>query len=135
MPRRTNPNAFRPDTRRKGSRPGGPKREQRVSFEDRKHPLEKTVEKAVKRYAKSHGWLAQKWASANYRGVPDGLFVNKHGLTIYIEFKAWRKKLTELQALRVGELRENKAIVFVVDHIDKGKFIIDLYHDTKVKLC
>ena len=87
--------------------------------------LEKDIEKRVKDYARRNGWLAFKWAGVNQRGVPDDIFINRHGFILFIEFKREGNKPTKLQALRIKQLRDQNCTVFVVDNVAFGKKIID----------
>ena len=49
--------------------------------------LEKDIEKTVKRYAESKGWLTRKWTSPGHMFVPDQIFITPYGHVIFIEFK------------------------------------------------
>lgn len=87
--------------------------------------LERDIEKKVKEYARSKGWLAYKFTSPGHAFVPDGLFISPCGVVIFIEFKQLGKKAT------AGQLREHERLmlqgvaVFVVDSVELGKEIID----------
>jgi hypothetical protein len=84
------------------------------------------IEKKVWKYAEGIGYFQAKFRSVNNRSVPDRLFINRHGTVIFIEFK--RAGLTATPA----QLRKHKqmhAMIFVVDNIQGGKGILDLYVD------
>ena len=80
---------------------------------------ESTIEKAVNKHARSLGWLAYKFSSPNQRGVPDSLYI-KGGIVFFIEYKAPGKKLRPLQAMVVSRMRDNGAVVHVIDSIEQG---------------
>jgi len=97
------------------------------NFPDKDDPLEKVIEREVGAYAKSRGWYVSKWKSENNRGVLDKIFINKHGLVLFIEFKRKGKKPTELQTECIDELEKRDCLTRVIDDIDKGKKLIDAY--------
>jgi hypothetical protein len=89
--------------------------------------LERDIEKKVKDYARSKGWLAYKFTSPGHAFVPDGILISPRGEVIFIEFKQLGKKAT------AGQLREHErmmlhgAAVFIVDNVEYGKELIDAY--------
>lgn len=85
---------------------------------------ESEVQKKVRDYAKSLGWLTYKWRSVNQRGVPDCIFVSPKGQTLFVEFKRKGGKPTALQERVIKDLKANKALVFVIDDIDYGIGVI-----------
>jgi Holliday junction resolvase len=89
--------------------------------------LERDVQAKVRRYAESKGWITRKWSSMNTRGVPDCIFVNPNGYVICIEFKSENGRLSKLQKIEIDKLRGNRAVVYVVNSVGLGKFIVDLY--------
>jgi hypothetical protein len=87
--------------------------------------LEKQIEKKVADYAKTKGYLEEKFYPKYKKGFPDRLFMNPWGVTIYIEFKALNKKPSEIQDIVIKKLLKQNCLVFVVDNVDIGKKIID----------
>lgn len=76
--------------------------------------LEKDIESAFQRKAKSNGWLTQKLDSGKIsRGWPDRLIVLPGGSVVFIEFKTAKGKLSELQAYRISQLRDYGQNVYV----------------------
>lgn len=87
--------------------------------------LEKTIEIAVKDYARSLGCLAYKFTSPGHSFVPDGLFVAPNGLMWFCEFKREGAKPTPGQLREHERLREHGVAVFVVDSVALGKRMVD----------
>ena len=85
------------------------------------------IEKRVGKYAKELGYFHCKFKSVNNRSVPDRLFINRVGTTIYIEFK--KPGLVATPAQKRKHKQMNGAPVFVVDNVKVGKHILDLYLD------
>lgn len=94
------------------------------------HHKESWVENKAREYAKSLGYLCYKFTSPGNFGVPDRIFINPCGVTIYIEFKAPGKRanLTKHQYMQVRKIHEQQAPVFVVDDLDECKRILDKWH-------
>ena len=88
--------------------------------------LESEIEKKVKAYAKSKGWLPFKFSSPNHRGVPDGIFI-RSGCVFFIEFKQLGKKPTKLQRLTIDKITSQNIKVFICDSVESGKEIINAY--------
>ena len=86
--------------------------------------LEKDIEKKVKAYAKSKGWLVFKFSSPAHRGVPDGMFI-RDGRVFFIEFKQLGKKATKLQQITIDKIICEDIKVFVCDSVEQGKGIVD----------
>lgn len=87
--------------------------------------LEKTIEVAVKEYARSLGCLAYKFTSPGHSFVPDGLFIAPIGLMWFCEFKREGAKPTPGQLREHERLREHGVAVFVVDSVALGKRMVD----------
>lgn len=85
---------------------------------------ESHIEKKVVNYAVDNGWLQFKFVSVNCRGVPDRIFI-RHGVVIFIEFKAPNKKLQPLQKLIFKKISDQNIKIYVVDNIELGKRILD----------
>ncbi len=89
------------------------------------NPLEREIEKKVKEYARSKGFLAYKFTSPGHSFVPDGLFITPSGKTFFIEFKQLDKKPTAGQLREHERMRGHNASVFVIDSVESGKELID----------
>lgn len=89
--------------------------------------LERDVESKVCVYARSKGFLAYKFTSPARAAVPDRLFITPTGRHFFIEFKATGKEATDAQLREHRVLRNNGAYVHVVNDVEKGKEIIDLW--------
>ena len=68
--------------------------------------LEKKIEQAVKKWARSNGWYARKFTSPSQRSVPDDLFL-KHSKVIFIEFKREGETPTDAQWHEINEIRRS----------------------------
>ena len=87
--------------------------------------LERDIEKKVKEYARSKGWLAYKFTSPGHAFVPDAVLISPLGKVIFIEFKQLGKKPTPGQEREHHRMRQNKVLVFLIDSVEKGKGVID----------
>jgi hypothetical protein len=92
-----------------------------------KSPLESVIEKSVKDYARSKGWLAYKFVSPGHIFVPDALLFTPTGLPVMIEFKREGLKPTPGQARELLRLQNQQVIATVIDSIESGKKLIDDY--------
>lgn len=86
--------------------------------------LEKTIEKAVRKYAESGGCITFKMNGAGHRGWPDRMFLYE-GQVLFIEFKRQGKTTTPLQAHIHDQLRKQGFDVFVVDDAAMGKVCVE----------
>lgn len=89
--------------------------------------LEKEIEKRVKAYAESKGWLTRKWTSPGHAFVPDQIFITPHGKVIFCEFKAEGKKPTPMQLREHIKLQAHKCRVHVIDSVEMGKEMVNAY--------
>lgn len=89
--------------------------------------LEKKIEDKVCRYAKTKDIDNRKFTSPNRRSVPDRIFFPGQGRIFFIEFKALGKQPTESQAREIRRLEDLGFVVYVVDNVEQGKEIIDLW--------
>lgn len=98
--------------------------------------LERDIEKRVKAYAESRGWLTRKWTSPGHAFVPDQIFLNyvppEHRLLIakyirFVEMKREGAKPTAGQQREHTRLREQGFAVDVIDSVDLGKEMINDY--------
>lgn len=92
--------------------------------------LEKEIEKRVKTYAESKGWLTRKWTSPGHSFVPDQIFIRPDGKVIFIEFKQLGKKPTPGQLREHEKLRNHGCLVYVIDSVESGKALVDHYAHT-----
>lgn len=89
--------------------------------------LEKEIEKKVKEYARSKGFLAYKFTSPGHAFVPDGLFIAPGGTVFFIEFKQLGKRMTAGQEREAQRLTAHGVDVWLCDSVCLGKEIIDAY--------
>jgi hypothetical protein len=96
--------------------------------------LEKDVEKSVKRYAESKGWITRKWTSPGYSFVPDQIFLNyvppehRELIAKYIRFVEMKRpggKCTPGQLREHTRLRDQGFAVDVIDSIPDGREMVD----------
>ena len=87
--------------------------------------LERDIEKSVKRYAESKGWLTRKWVSPGHNFVPDQIFISPTGQVVFIEFKRLGLKPSAGQLREHDRLRKQGCLVYVVDSIESGKEVVD----------
>ncbi len=90
-----------------------------------RNPLERDIEKKIKEYARSKGWLAYKFTSPGHSFVPDGILIAPGGKVIMVEFKQLGKKPTAGQHREHERLRQQGVTVWVVDSVELGKGLID----------
>ncbi len=83
---------------------------------------ESTIEKKVCDYAKSLGWLVEKFRPIT-NGYPDRIFL-KDGRVFFIEFKAKDKTPTKLQHYRIEALRQSGFNAYVVDDVIFGLDVV-----------
>jgi hypothetical protein len=89
--------------------------------------LERDIEKRVKEYARSKGFLAYKFTSPGHIGVPDGLFISPVGFVIFMEFKQTGKKPTAMQQREIDRINQHGVMALVVDSVEQGRGLIDAY--------
>jgi len=76
--------------------------------------LEKDIESAFQRKAKSLGWLTHKLDSGRVsRGWPDRMVLLPNGNIVFIELKTPKGKVSQLQEFRHGQLRDFLQTVYV----------------------
>jgi hypothetical protein len=89
--------------------------------------LERDIEKAVKAYAESKGWLTRKWTSPGHSFVPDQIFIRPNGQVIFVEFKRNGGKCTPGQLREHIKLTNQGCRVHVIDSVAAGKEMVDCY--------
>lgn len=87
--------------------------------------LENQIERSVCAYAQKLGFLTPKFSSPARAAVPDRLIIG-HGKIFFIEFKATGKTPTPAQQREHQRYRDQGAVIFVVDDIIKGRFVVDM---------
>lgn len=92
-----------------------------------KNPLEKDIEKRVCEFARSKGVLVYKFTSPNKRSVPDRIFIPPDSPVFFVEFKRLGCVPTPAQEVEIAKIRKQGVKVFVVDNVEAGKQMIDLY--------
>ena len=90
---------------------------------------EKDIENGARTYALTLGFLCFKFESPGNNGVPDRIFINPNGITIYIEFKAPGKLATYNQGKQIKRIKANLAPVFVADNLEMACQILDAWKD------
>lgn len=87
--------------------------------------LEKDIERKVCDYAHAKRVLAYKFTSPSRAAVPDRMFVF-NGRIWFCEFKRQGEKPTGPQQREHKRLRDQGAIVFVVDNVESGRIMVDM---------
>lgn len=87
--------------------------------------LERDIEKSVKAYAESKGWLTRKWTSPGHAFVPDQIFIRPDGRVFFVEMKRNGARPTAGQMREHEKLRKQGCTVWVVDSVTLGKELID----------
>lgn len=67
--------------------------------------LEKNIQSKIKKKLEEQGYLVVKLIKTNCNGIPD-LIALKNGKTMFIEVKQEKGILSELQKLRIEQLRK-----------------------------
>lgn len=89
--------------------------------------IEKEIEKRVKTYAESKGWLTRKWTSPGHSFVPDQIFISPLGQVVFVEFKRHGGVPTPGQQREHEKLRRQNCIVYTIDSVEAGKEMIDAF--------
>jgi Holliday junction resolvase len=87
--------------------------------------LEQARQKKITNRLQQEGWLVVKLIKTNTNGIPD-LMALKNGRTMFIEVKQPKGVLSEIQKLRIGQLRLNGFTVHIWTDYEKS-FIDDNY--------
>mgnify|MGYP003491904579 FL=1 len=67
--------------------------------------LEQAIQKKIINQLQKEGWLCIKLIKTNWNGIPDLLCLRK-GITMFVEVKREKGKLSELQKVRIKDLKE-----------------------------
>ena len=89
--------------------------------------LERDIEKRVKAYAESKGWLTRKWTSPGHSFVPDQIFIRPDGHVYFLEFKRNGARPTAGQLREHEKLRKQGCVVDVIDSVEGGKVWVDAH--------
>lgn len=82
----------------------------------RSSPLQESIiQKQVKHTYEQHGWLVNKIIQSTLNGWPD-LQCHKDGVTLFIECKGSRGKVSEIQAYRHQQLRKQGFEVLIINN-------------------
>ena len=87
--------------------------------------LERDIESAVVKYAKTLGIISYKFTSPSRAAVPDRIFISQDGSIVFVEFKRAGLKPTVAQEREHNNLRTQGCYVTVVDSVTLGKSVID----------
>jgi hypothetical protein len=90
-----------------------------------KKMLEKQIEEKVNTYAKEQGFLVYKFTSPQRAAVPDRLYITPRGKVFFVEFKREGMKPTPAQQREHERLRDQGVMVYVIDNVVMGKFMVD----------
>ena len=88
-------------------------------------PLERDVQRKVIAHAKQLGAYARKFSSPANAAVPDYIVLHR-GRALFIEFKRRGKRPTPNQEDELRQIREQAFLIFVIDDVPVGKFILEL---------
>jgi hypothetical protein len=97
----------------------------RIAVERRKKVLEKEIERKVCKYAVGQGALVFKFTPSGQAGWPDRLFAYD-GHICFVEFKAPRRYMTQLQHARAAVLRAAGFSVVLINDVDEGCKWLDM---------
>lgn len=67
--------------------------------------LEQQLQKKIINQLQKEGWLCIKLIKTNWNGIPD-LLCLRNGFTMFVEVKRENGKLSELQKVRIKDLKE-----------------------------
>jgi len=83
--------------------------------------LELKIQTQIIKYLKSKGYIAVKNITISINGWPDVTAIAPNGKHIYIEVKRPGGRLSEIQKIRIQQLREHNTDVYVVTSLDQLK--------------
>ncbi len=87
--------------------------------------IEKQIEQKLVQAVKAKGGIALKFVSPNYYGMPDRLVLLKVGRLAFVEVKRYGEHPRPLQEARHGMLRRLGFKVYVIDHPEQIKQILE----------
>lgn len=77
------------------------------------------IERPASQFAEMRGWFEAKIQSPGKRGMPDRIY-HRHGMTMYVEYKAPGEKPTPQQRKRHSEIRDHGVPVHVIDNLEQA---------------
>lgn len=87
---------------------------------------EQSFEAKVKKLIEARSGLCLKWVSPGRSGVPDRICIFPGGRIVFLETKAPKTGKLSLQQINMHRrLKARGCDVYVVDHIDQVKEILD----------
>ncbi len=95
--------------------------------------LEKAIENAVTRWAKSKGIITRKMNGLGNRSWPDQMFIFPDGRIVFIEFKAPGKQPTELQAHMIADLQKRGVYVDWFDNKMEALVFLASFFEVEVE--
>lgn len=93
--------------------------------------LESTIERTAIVYALRLGYITFKVSPAKSDGYPDRVFINRHGVHVYIEIKAPGKRPRRLQVHRINSLRKHNVPAFWSNNLGEIERLLNEHVDTK----
>ena len=91
--------------------------------------LETDIEDDLLDYGKTLGYVCYKFVSPGNRGVPDRIFINRNGITLFIELKRRGKVPSRNQDRQIRKIKGQLAPCFVVDNLEFGCQVLDAWRD------
>lgn len=91
--------------------------------------LERDTEDDLRLYAKTLGYVCYKFVSPGNRGVPDRIFINRNGVTIFVEMKRQGETPDKSQERQIKKIKGQLAPCFVVDNYEFGCQVLDAWRD------
>lgn len=92
--------------------------------------LEKEIENKVCKHARKMGYMVCKQDWPGRRGAPDRLFVSRGGVAFMVEFKSARGRLSKNQERVIKELTRRDFPVYIIDNVETGVSLLELYAPT-----
>lgn len=93
--------------------------------------LEREIEKILVEEVKKLGGRAYKWVSPGNDGVPDRIVILPGERPYFVELKTGKGRLTALQEMQIGRLKDLKQPAFIVKGIDGlSRFFQDIGYET-----
>lgn len=87
---------------------------------------ESSLEKKLCRYAVAMGIWTRKFSSPGNTAVPDRIFMSPHGVALFMEIKAAKKKPTPAQWDEIDIIQGQKGNATWVDTYERGVFFLDM---------
>jgi Holliday junction resolvase len=88
--------------------------------------LERDLQDAAVRWARSRGWFARRYKGPGRRSHPDYLFIRR-AIVLWIEFKLPGKEPTGLQWREIREMTAHGANVVWLDSLEDFQAVLRAY--------